>query len=50
MGHVAEVDTRIRDIDAIKDAGAELGLAIVQDGQARGYGARACAAASMSSA
>ena len=38
MSHFTEVDVEIRDIEALKDACAELGLTVAKDGQARGYG------------
>ena len=38
MSHFTEIQTEIRDIDALRDACAELGLDLLQDAVARGYG------------
>lgn len=37
MSHFTDLQTQIRDIDALKDACAELGLPVVPNGIARGY-------------
>ena len=37
MSHFTDVDIEIRDIEALKEACAELGLTVVKNGQARGY-------------
>jgi hypothetical protein len=39
MSHFATVQTQVKDIQALKDACAELGLTLVQNAEARGYGA-----------
>ena len=38
MSHFATIETQIKDIEALKAACAELGLNVVQNSQARGYG------------
>jgi len=38
MSHFTTIETQIRDIDALKAACSELGLAVAQNSQARGYG------------
>jgi len=40
MSHFATIETQIKDIEALKAACNELGLTVVQNGQARGYGNR----------
>lgn len=37
MSHFTTIKTQIKDIDALRCACDELGLALVQDGKARGY-------------
>jgi hypothetical protein len=38
MSHFADIDIEIRDIEALKEACAELGLPVAEAGTARGYG------------
>lgn len=38
MSHFTHIETQIRDIDALRDACAELGLAVEANAEARGYG------------
>jgi len=38
MSHFATIETQIRDIEALKAACAEMGLTVIPDSQARGYG------------
>ena len=38
MSHFTTIETQIRDIEALKSACAEMGLPIVPNAQARGYG------------
>jgi hypothetical protein len=38
MSHFTEIDVEIRDIDALKDACADLGLPVEKNGVSRGYG------------
>ena len=38
MSHFTEIQTEIRDIEALRDACAEMGLELLQDAVARGYG------------
>ena len=38
MSHFTDIDIEIRDIEALKDACAELGLPVAQNAVARGYG------------
>lgn len=38
MSHFVSVQTRIRDIGALRAACAEMGLTLAQDAEARGYG------------
>jgi hypothetical protein len=40
MSHFTTIETQVKDIEALKAACNELGLAVVQNGQARGYGDR----------
>ena len=37
MSHFTTIETQIKDIEALKAACAEMGLAVMQNGQARGY-------------
>jgi len=39
MSHFATIQTQIRDMDALRDACAELGLTLLQNSEARGYSA-----------
>jgi len=38
MSHFATIQTQIRDIEALRDACAEMGLLVLQNTAARGYG------------
>ena len=38
MSHFATIQTQIRDIDALREACTELGLQVVENAEARGYG------------
>ncbi len=38
MSHFTDIETQIKDIDALRDACAEMKLALEQNAQARGYG------------
>jgi hypothetical protein len=38
MSHFTTIETQIRDIEALKGACSELGLSMLQNGKARGYG------------
>ncbi len=38
MSHFTTIDTQIKDIDALRSACAELGLELLRDAEARGYG------------
>ena len=38
MSHFATIQTQIRDIEALRDACAEMGLLVLQNTEARGYG------------
>lgn len=38
MSHFATIETQIRDIEALRSACKELGLALVENAEARGYG------------
>ena len=40
MSHFTTIETQIKDIEALKAACGELGLTVVQAGQARGYGGK----------
>jgi hypothetical protein len=40
MSHFTTIETQIRDIEALRLACEEMGLSLVANGQARGYGAR----------
>lgn len=38
MSHFTTIQTQIKDIEALRDACAELGLGLLQNAEARGYG------------
>ena len=38
MSHFTTIQTQVRDIDALRDACAEMGLQVVENADARGYG------------
>ena len=38
MSHFATIKTQVKDIDALRDACAEMGLMVLQNVEARGYG------------
>jgi hypothetical protein len=38
MSHFTSIETQIKDIDALRDACAEMGLVLIENGEARGYG------------
>lgn len=40
MSHFTTIETQIRDIEALKAACMEIGLTVVRNGQARGYGGK----------
>jgi hypothetical protein len=40
MSHFTTIETQIRDIEALRGACGELGLTLVSNGQARGYGGK----------
>ena len=40
MSHFTTISTEIRDVDALRDACKEMGLELVSDAEARGYGSK----------